>query len=48
MQRRLFGILSCTIATALVLEHRIWTSSRQIIATVNNAFEAEWTRQLRC
>jgi hypothetical protein len=48
MPRRLFEILSCIIATALILGHRICTSSRQIVATVKNAFEAEWARQLRC
>jgi hypothetical protein len=48
MPRRLFRILSCTIATALILGHRICASSRQIISTIKNAFEAEWARQLRC
>lgn len=47
MPRRLFGIFSCTTATALMLGRSGCTSSRQIIATVKNAFDAEWARQLR-
>lgn len=48
MPRRLFEIFSCTIAAVLILGQSGCARSRQIVATVKNAFEAEWARQLRC
>jgi|CXWL01.1.fsa_nt_gi hypothetical protein len=48
MPRRLFGVFSCTIATALILGESGCARSRQIVATVKNAFGTEWVRQLRC
>ena len=48
MPRRLLGICTYTIAAAIILGQGGCARSRQIVATVKNAFEAEGARQLRC
>jgi hypothetical protein len=48
MKRRLFEMFPCTIAAVFILGQGGCASSRQIVATVKNAFEAEWARRLLC